>query len=103
MGLRNEGVTIKPAPLGRLRIGQQVTVYLLNRSGEECPGTITKTARVNITIEYETDTRSSGAIFRKDTQEGVDVYGRMRFRTLEQAELDEKAKKGLRILADAEV
>jgi hypothetical protein len=106
MGMRNEGVTIRPAPLGKLSIGQQVVVYARHGGrGDwlECPGTITKVARVNITIEYETESRSSGAVFRKDTQSGEDNYGKMRFRTLEQAELDAKAKKGLGVLADARI
>ena len=98
--MRNEGVTIQLAPLGRLKVGQRVVVYI---GGSPHPGTVTKLARVNIVIEFETDTRAGGAMFRRDTQEGEDAYGKMRFRTLEQDELEKRAEEGLTILADAGV
>lgn len=107
MGYNNENVRFDAAGLGSKTIewapGREVVVYARsdgNRGGWSAhQGTVVKAARVNITVEFGSRTM----VFRKDTQEGMDVHGKARLRTLEQDELDHQAKEGLVDLAKAGV
>lgn len=111
----NTGISFAPVGLGSKLIdwnpGREVVVYTRAREHNAkthiaLRGKVIKAARVNITVEYDLDSRYPVTEnFRRDTQHvNDDRPGSYAYvRTLVQDEMDAQAREGLAALADAGV